>query len=64
MWTTWLYIDCCCDTFPRCQKDSTVKHAGTYLIDKDSLSESLHKFYDFLRVLRLIEDPRDLSLFR
>ena len=31
-WTTWLYIDCCCDTCPTCQLPLTPVFADTDLI--------------------------------
>jgi len=64
-WTTWLYIDCCCDTCCRsvilgCDRPRLV----TNLIHEDGLSELFNKCDDFLRISRLVQDPRNLSLVR
>jgi len=63
-WTTWLYIDCCCDTCPTRQRFPTLMVSDADLVDEDSLPEFFYQGDDFFRVLRLIEDPSDLSLFR
>jgi len=63
-WTTWLYIDCCCDTCPTCQRCLISTLFVTDLIDKDSLPKLFYKLDDFLGILFLIEGPSDLSLVR
>lgn len=62
-WTTWLYMDCCCDTCSTCQLPLIPMVPGTDLVYEDSLPKFFYESNDFLRILCLIKEPSNLSLF-
>lgn len=62
--TTWLSIDCCCDTYPRhvsLIQSLSADLRCTNLVDEDRLPEFFNELYDCSRILRFIENPSRFS---
>ena len=47
-WTTWLYIDCCCDTYPTRQRSLTLAVPDTDLVDENGLPKLFYESDNFL----------------